>query len=237
MCFDWRKLISWLKSKVMIWTREAKHVHTSLSAVALGKSNSSPTLRSIPSYTYKSMGSEQWPHEVLTGSKSLYIFTFSQSGLKSLKCSSCFSDWRHARPEVHSKIALMAKLGKSERTEGMFKAADTVSRLIFIPPVFVCTKKPVSKGKRPESAFRWMSLKSPLCAAWSDRDASGGSRAVAALVGLVNASVIKDSSISISGFHFTSQKVLGLAAASVIITFLSVCLSLTKGHHLPLLWS
>lgn len=71
------------------------------------------------------------------------IFAFFQSGLKSLKCSSRFSDWRHARPGVHSKIALMAKLGKSECTGGMFKATNTDRRLIFIPLVFVCTKKPV----------------------------------------------------------------------------------------------
>lgn len=75
---------------------------------------------------------------------SVYVFSlFFQSGLKSLKCSSRFSDWRHARPGVHSKIALMAKLGKSECTGGMFKAANTDRRLIFIPLVFVFTKKPV----------------------------------------------------------------------------------------------
>lgn len=50
--------------------------------------------------------------------------------------SSSPSDWRHGRPGVHSKIALMAKIGKSQRTGGMFKTTNSVSGCHFSSRMF-----------------------------------------------------------------------------------------------------
>lgn len=102
----------------------------------------------------------------LHGKRISVYFHFFQSGLKSLRCSSRFPDWRHARPGVHSKIALMAKLGKSERTGGMFKAANTVAGwYLFLFSLYA----PRSHFQKKSGVSRhWLVLKSPLCVVWSD---------------------------------------------------------------------
>lgn len=57
-----------------------------------------------------------------------FTFPCFDWGLKYFSSTTFLSyDWRHTRPGVHSKIGLMAKLGNSQHTGGMFKTTNNVA--------------------------------------------------------------------------------------------------------------
>lgn len=160
-------LICWLKSNV--GTREVQHLTLCAPFFCTEYSNSIGSLwihsHTLNVFVKEGFVSGWWPRRVLMESRSLYIFIFFQSGLKSLECGSRFPDWRHARPGVHSKIALMAKLGKSERTGGMFKATNTVAGWYLFLLSLYAPRSCFQQGS--VSSRRWLLPKSENLL-WSD---------------------------------------------------------------------